>query len=338
MRYVMGVDAGGTKSHLVLFDLDGKLAGAAVWGSLNHEMLPGSFDQFAQELDAFITKALTPLSLATKDIACAVFGISGADTEEQHQIIGDIINALGFPRWHLYNDAFLGIPAGSPEGEGICAINGTGATVAGINAQGDKMQLGGIGNLSDDKGGAGYLGNRVLNAVYTALFRDGRNTILADALFHKLNIDDKAHYVEALTSRINDDSLDVAQLNRLLFSCGDQGDQVSLDILAETAENYAGAIRHMTRELNFSSIEIHITLAGSVFVKEKSPLLRDMLKNNILQSMPSHRFDFTVLDIPPVGGAILWAFEKLNLHHLREKLHSELKRMELLLEMKPRFS
>ncbi len=330
MGYVMGVDAGGTKSHLVLFDLQGNLAGTAVWGTLNHEMMPDSFPQFARELGSFVQAGLAPRNLSPADIACAVFGVAGADTEEQHAIIGGIIRDLGFPNWHLYNDAFLGIPAGSPDGTGICAINGTGATLAGIDASGRKMQIGGIGDYSDDRAGAGQLGRYVLSAVYSSLYRSGPQTALAGRLFDILGISDKADYVEALTRKIARDEVDVAQLNRLLFECGDKGDAVSLAILMDTAENYSGAIRCMARELDFPlDKEVHVTLAGSVFVKERSPLLRDMLMRITREAMPERHFAFTVLDIPPVGGAVLWGFEKLRLHSLRETVHQGLVGMRI---------
>ena len=80
MGYVLGMDAGGTKSHLVLFDTDGRLAGTAVWGTLNHEMLPGSFTQLKEELGRFVAAGLSPLSLFAGDVDCAVFGVAGADT------------------------------------------------------------------------------------------------------------------------------------------------------------------------------------------------------------------------------------------------------------------
>lgn len=330
MGYVMGVDAGGTKSHLVLMDLQGNPTGSAVWGTLNHEMMPDSFPQFARELSSFVHAGLAPLNLTTADIDCAVFGVAGADTEEQHAIIGGIIKDLGFPNWHLYNDAFLGIPAGSPDGTGICAINGTGATLAGIDAKGRRMQIGGIGAFSDDRAGAGQLGRYVLSAVYTSLFRSGRQTALAGRLFDILGIQDKADYVEALTQKIAKEQLDIAQLNRLLFECGEKGDEVSLAILYDSAENYSGAIRCMVKELEFpEDEEVHVTLAGSVFVKERSPLLRDMLMHITQEAMPEQCFSFTVLDIPPVGGAVLWGFEKLHLHSLRETVHQGLVRMQI---------
>jgi len=330
MGYVLGMDAGGTKSHLVLFDTDGRLAGTAVWGTLNHEMLPGSFTQLKEALGRFVAAGLSPLSLFAGDVDCAVFGVAGADTLEQHDIIGDIIAGIGFARYHLYNDAFLGIPAGSPDGAGISAINGTGATLAGIDHAGRRLQIGGIGDLSDDRAGAGYLGLRVLSAVYTSLFREGPRTLLADRVMAQLNVTDKAAYVEALTTQINDGRMDVARLNRLLFECGEQGDAVSLAMLEEMAENYAGAIRCMAREMAFRpDREIHVTLAGSVFVKEPSPLLRDMLSRRVCGAMPERAFSFTKLEIPPVGGAVLWGFKKLGLNHLRDKVAEQLRELRL---------
>lgn len=43
MKYVLGVDGGGTKTHAVLFDGDGNLVDMVEWGPTNHESLREGF-------------------------------------------------------------------------------------------------------------------------------------------------------------------------------------------------------------------------------------------------------------------------------------------------------
>lgn len=77
---------------------------------------------------------------------------------------------MGLNDFVLCNDAFLGVKAGCTHGYGICAINGTGYTIAGIDPNRNMIQIGGQGALTGDVGGGGYLGMAVVSSVYNALF------------------------------------------------------------------------------------------------------------------------------------------------------------------------
>ena len=157
-EYVIGVDIGGTKSHLALFDIEGNFIDMGLWGPLNHESLPGSFDQFKKEFSQFLTQVLSKNKISKKQIVYSALGVAGVDTKQQHAIVSEILKKIGLENFTLANDAYLGIPAGSKTGTGICAINGTGCTLAGINKKGKMLQIGGVGFLSADMGGGGYIG------------------------------------------------------------------------------------------------------------------------------------------------------------------------------------
>ncbi|MDP4270810.1 MAG: N-acetylglucosamine kinase, partial [Bacteroidota bacterium] len=120
----------------------------------------------------------------------AVFGMAGVDTSQQHQIISSIIREIGFKNFVLCNDAFLGIKAGSKNGTGICVINGTGNTIAGINSSNRMFQIGGQGEYTGDSGGGGLIAAKGVKAIYNYLFKCYDYTMMADMLFEKLNIAD----------------------------------------------------------------------------------------------------------------------------------------------------
>lgn len=71
--YVLGVDAGATKSKLAIFTETGKKTGLYSWGSLNHESLPGSFSQLEEELGQFIRQSLSEAGVQMKEVRYAVF-------------------------------------------------------------------------------------------------------------------------------------------------------------------------------------------------------------------------------------------------------------------------
>lgn len=308
MLYVAGLDVGATKSHFALYDDQGNQVDFAEWGPLNHEVLPGGFDQLEKELEAFANGTLRRHGLTPADIGYAVFGMGGCDTRAQHRTISDIWRRLGWRDFLLCNDAYLGIPAGSPDCVGICAINGSGCTLAGINAGGKTLQIGGIGDLSNDKGGGGTLGTRVIAAAYSSLFRKAPETALTERVFAQLGISDKYDFFDALADFLEGGERRINVFTPMLFEVAGAGDAVAVSILREVADNYAGGITALIEELDFPAEKpLYIVMAGSVFVKGASPVLIDALKEMLAQRNPGYDLRYVLLERPPVMGAITWA-------------------------------
>ena len=314
MKYIIGVDIGGTKSHLALFDTEGNFVDFDRWGPLNHEGMPGSFGQFEDEFGQFVRRVINRNKITMNDVAFSVLGVGGVDTVKQHTIISEILGKLGFEKFILANDAFLGIPAGSETGIGICAINGTGEALAGINKEGKMLQIGGVGAISSDMGGGASLGKRLVSAVYRELFRKGEATLMTPLLFEELGITDKYDYVEKIYERIEEGTFRLGAYNHMVFEAVKRNDAVAAGILREIAANYSGGISGMIEELRFPpGEELCVVLAGSIFVKGEHPLLIDTLKEQVSGANPHHRVRYNVLDVPNVAGAVIWALNSLHL-------------------------
>jgi N-acetylglucosamine kinase-like BadF-type ATPase len=177
-KLIMGIDGGGTKSHLAVFDQDGQCVVVGKHGPLNHESMEGSFEQLEPELSSFIISTLAKINATPADVTFAVMGIAGVDTVKQHKIISAMVDRVGLPHYILCNDAFLGVPGACPDGIGICAINGTGSTMAAIDHSGATVQICGIGGLSNDCGGGSWYGPELLGAVYGELFKCEKKTVI----------------------------------------------------------------------------------------------------------------------------------------------------------------
>lgn len=307
-QLIIGVDGGGTKSHLAVFSEAGECVGAARCGPLNHECFEDSFQGLEAALREFILSALRDAGASVTDVRHALFGIAGVDTKEQHTVISGILTRIGLPSFTLCNDAFLGIAAGCPEGTGICAVNGTGSVMAGVDGSGASLQVGGIGSLSDDRGGSGWYGSQVLKAVYRELYKHAKKTVLTPAMLTLIGSAGEDDYMETLTTAVNSETLNRDGLNRLVFMAADAGDEVALDILKASAEHYAGGIAYLAQKLDFPKSEtLTIAFVGSVFVKERVKILPRLVETAFRAILPDRPAVFLNLETVPVAGAVLWA-------------------------------
>jgi N-acetylglucosamine kinase-like BadF-type ATPase len=174
------------------------------------------------------------------------------------------------------------------------------------------LQIGGVGPVSADMGGGGYMGERLVSAVYSELFRKGKATLMTALLFEKLGITSKYDYIEKMHEKQNNDSFDIHKCSRLVFEAVRQNDPVAIGILHEMADNYANGISCMIEELKFSpGEELPLIFAGSVFVKGEHPLLLDSIKAKVSGDNQGRNITYKLLDVPNVVGAVIWALDSL---------------------------
>ena len=150
---------------------------------------------------------------------------------------------------------------------------------------------------------------------------------MTEALLQQLGISDKGDFVDKVYEKIEDKSLRVNFLSKMLFEAAAKNDRVASGILRDIGKSYAGGISCMIDELQYSREEdLHIIFAGSNFVKGEHPLLLDTIKEAISATHGDYRIKYTLLEVPPVAGAAIWAFNILGNGALRDKIRGQLKR------------
>jgi len=308
--FVLGVDGGGTKTHCALFDLEGNKIDQVSWGATNHECLAGAFEELRVELGRMMAHILTKNGIAYGDLAQCVFGLAGVDTRKQHTRISDMFRELGVVHFLLCNDSFLGVKAGATSGSGICAINGTGFSVGGIDPSGRMLQIGGQGDLTGDFGGGSRVAQMAVSTVYNALFAEKSETLMTDLFFKALCIGSRSEFLETLLDVIDSGQRRLSDFNRIVFKAAQIGDPQAIGILQKMGTRYAQCINAVVGELAFDEdAPLEIVLAGSLFVRGESPAAIETLQKMVRETHPGREVAFSILTHPPVAGAVLWALE-----------------------------
>jgi len=323
-KYVLGMDGGGTKTHLSVFDIDGNLIDLVTWGKTNHESFRGGYDELKIELNKLFTYVLDRNRIILDDLEICVFGLAGVDTRKQHNIISNILKELGIKDFVLCNDAYLGIKAGCKCGYGICATNGTSSSVGGIDSYGNRIQIGGCGDLSGGEvGGGGYLAGRAFSAVYNSLFKGEPETCITDLLFSLLNINSKFDFVEAINEVLDEGKYRYDYFNKFVFEAANRNDAVALGILDKMGVEYAKCINAVIENLKYDSNHcIEIVLAGSLFVKGENPRAIETLRKFVSEKNLKKDISIRVLENLPVMGAVIWALEEYGIREAFNKVQN----------------
>lgn len=303
--WYLGLDGGGTKTRCALYNTATDTLLTVRGGSTNHEALPGGMGALADAVSGIVFPLLEQAGVSADGLRAAAFGMSGVDTPMQHEFISQILAGMGFSRFLLSNDAYLGVKAEVGR-SGVSAVNGTGYSVAGIAADGRTMQIGGHNDLTGDLGGSGYLVPAAIRAVYTALFKRGEETALTGMFFDWLGIDARDAFCQAVAMQIYGAMADTyRRISQLLHEAAGAGDAVARRILIDSGEDYALSIRCIAEELALPS-PVDVVLLGSQFTRCECPLAIDTLRSSLAKAGD---YRIRIISTEPVAGALLWAME-----------------------------
>lgn len=303
-QYVIGVDGGGTKTDLSMADLSGNVIASLHKGTCSHEMLPDSFAGTERTLTEYMNELHTASGIPKSAVVSVVMGLCGVDTSHQWKVLDDIVGRMGYPLHKVINDSYLSIHAQSPDGTGICSINGTGVVTGGIDGTGKMVQVGGMGFMTGDYGGGGYIAAKTVELAYNQLFRNGPATLVTPRVLELLELDDLSLFHDRIEERVKDTTQYCIQLIQTLFSLCDR-DPVAAATVQTMAAQLANSVVGCAGQLQFAD-RIHVVCAGSIWKKAGTPMLLQHF-SEIVQRELDHRADITVLKETPVAGAVKWA-------------------------------
>lgn len=169
IRFLIGVDGGGTGTRLRLADRHGRLLGQ---GEAGPSALGQGLEQAWRHIQQACGLAAAQAGLATLDLSeCAIgLGLSGATIAEQAE--GFLALQPGYARLALENDGFttvLGAHGGRP---GAVVASGTGAVGEALREDGSRVLISGWGWITGDEGSGAWLGIKAVRHAQQAM--DGR--------------------------------------------------------------------------------------------------------------------------------------------------------------------
>jgi N-acetylglucosamine kinase-like BadF-type ATPase len=233
--------------------------------------------------------------------------LAGVDTPIQKTNMEQVISDLGFTNFKVVNDSFLPIKAATTKGYGVCSINGAGTSCGGIDFFGSYLQVGGIGGLVGDEAGGYHIARMAVRSCYDECYRFGKPSSLTAIVMKALEVTDKYYLMEAISAHALSKKIDYNALTLAVFSEATRGDEVSNDILRQVGENLARSAAGCVVNLDFAQT-VEIVLAGSVWVKGASPIMKEAFQNKIIE-LTKKNCQIIVLSVPPATGAVIWAIE-----------------------------
>jgi N-acetylglucosamine kinase-like BadF-type ATPase len=273
---VVGVDGGGTKTEAWLAWINAgetpEVIGRGLAGSSNPRAV--GMEMALANLAEAVAAARADAGLGQAVVRLAVLAMSGAG----HATVREQIGAWALQRGlaeevRFEHDAEPVLAEGTPAGEGIALIVGTGSAAIGADAGGVKHVVGGWGYHYGDEGSAYWIGREALVEVSRAA--DGRSdpTALTTAIMAKLGVEEPRAILGELEKTGNVRGA-IARLAVEVEQAARAGDEAALAIVKRGASELAKMTATLARRLELGC-EFPLALAGGVICG--SELMRDEL-------------------------------------------------------------
>ncbi|WP_372407711.1 N-acetylglucosamine kinase [Streptomyces luteireticuli] len=304
LRHALAIDAGNSKTDVVLVDAAGAVLGSARGGGFRPQTT-GVREAVAGL--ARLAAAANPDGLPVEHVrAC----LANADLPAEEERLAAELSGWG-RTVTVANDTFALLRAGLPDGAepcGVAVVCGAGTNCAGLAPGGRVYRLPSLGQLSGDWGGGTGLGREAL--WWAARADDGRGepTALASALPAHFALPSMPALIEALhlgtvpPSRRH-------ELTPVLFAVAATGDPVARSLVARQAEEVVTMARVALERLELTGRTVRVVLGGGVLAA-RHPLLHDAVLSGLARQAP--RAEPVVVTERPVLGAALLALDGMG--------------------------
>ena len=300
--YVLGIDAGGTKTHCVIADENENILAEGLAGASQHQLF--GIRQTEENLQLSVSAALKESGLTLQDLSYAVLGMSGADGEDDLALLNPAAEKVlpGVP-FRVVHDAWIGMYSALKEPFGVVSICGTGAGHAGRNRQGDELTLRNLDYRLGNYGGGGDLVEKALHYA----FRSDEGTYEKSALEAAVPPIFGVSTMEDVCRLLKQNPLsdrERYQLPITVFQLANSGDSVCRMLIQDLGHEeglYAAAV---IRRLHMENEQVPVVLIGSLFHSD-DPLLLDPFMEAVRTAAPAA---YPVLPTrKPVPGAVRMA-------------------------------
>ena len=267
MKFVAGIDGGGTKTRVLCCDLQGRQIAAREYGPFN-------LNSIGEEAFCNLITEITTFLKATGDCTALCIGAAGVSNPRMGELIAQAMETAGITRWKLVGDqeiALWGALEGSP---GVSVVAGTGSICCGRNEAGDYITV-----LIGDEGSGYAIGRDVLKAVTHYWDGYGEETSLVKAVIDTLHLEDRQQMIAYV---YENSKSSVAKAARIAEQEAAKGDDVAKKILLKNAGDLAKLVKAATVQLSMQQGEI--ALLGGLL--ENDTIYRKNLVKEIQNTNP----------------------------------------------------
>jgi N-acetylglucosamine kinase-like BadF-type ATPase len=305
MKYILGIDQGGTKTIAIVSDMSGNILATGLSSGACY--VGTGLEYSMKTVDEATNKAITWAGIDKKDIAILVAGMTGADWPHEYSMFREALaQTTGIKEIKVVNDCIPALRAGTEKNYGVVLCAGSGLNSAVIDNKGNEFVYGYY--IENEDQGATALGEKAVRQAIASSVGLIPNTILLEEVlcyFGLTKADDLLfHYVN---KKLSIDA--IKDFTPQLFKIAHAGDPIALEIIKDFGKRISRYAVAGINRFNMQNLDVEVILSGSVF-KNSNPVLVESVTLNIHASVPRAVIRNSIYE--PVVGSVIIGLECLS--------------------------
>jgi N-acetylglucosamine kinase-like BadF-type ATPase len=298
----LGVDGGGTKTHIALMNVSGKVTCEGSSGPSNP--LRVGVETAVTNIAKAINEACDRDGVSRGDIVGATLGLAGVRRADLKRSVREsFIKRLGIRKVEVVTDAEIALFATTLGKPGLVVIAGTGSVCLGKNEKGEMAISGGWGPLAGDEGGGVGIAQQALHTIAKASDGRGVPTKLSRRAAEYFRASGPENLIVAIYSPQVDNTR-IAGFARHVVETAQDGDPIAVRILDDAGYELGLAACAVIGKLKLDGSKVPIGCVGSVF--KAGELLTVPMLEKVRSCAPNAFLTETVM--PPAHAAALMAY------------------------------
>ena len=303
--FVAGIDGGGSKTRVILADIDGNHLADVVGGG--SAMAPGRGDHSAEVIASLVRMAMNEAGINEGRPRILVAGVAGVGRlMESRALTGALEDLEIADEVVVQGDGEIALTDAFGSGAGIILISGTGSIAYGRSPARVLARCGGWGPAFGDEGSGAWIGRKALAIVASAA--DGREpeTALTGAILTAAQVNEPQELIPwgiAATPR------ELAALAPVVFNAASAGDARANALVGLAVEELVLHVRALALKL-FGDDRAAIPVAFSGGLLHKGSFIRKKLEQRLKSAVPGAQV--RAADILAARGAVKEALMRLS--------------------------
>ncbi len=259
MKYVLGLDGGGTKTECVLMDVEKTVCAEGRSGPSN-PLRVGFGGALAAVCEA-ARWAMQDAKVAPDDIAALCAGLAGTAAIEAARKVKKLISEE-YPGAivHVCTDLELTLEA-TGEGAAIVLVAGTGSAAVGRDSRGHIARVGGHGPLLGDEGSAYDIGKRAAMSALREYDRTGMTSGIGAKILKELRMNNWEEF-QTRVHAVPDDVF--PRIFPVIGKAADEGDANALEFLQLAAAELAWLVNDLVDRLDLREQKFLLVKSGGI--------------------------------------------------------------------------
>ncbi len=279
----LGIDGGGTKTHAVLIDEFGEIAGEGFSGASNP--LRVGIERAVGNIFKAADNACDAAGRSRTDIVAIECGLAGVRREDLRRSVRQrISDNYRLKAVEVLTDAEIALYSVNSGKAALVVIAGTGSICFGRDDKGKTAIAGGWGPLAGDEGGGAGIARHALQAVAKAVDGRGEPTILSRYATEYFRTSTPEDVMVAIYTPQTDNAK-IAGFARFVVKAAKEKDKIALEILRAGGAELGIAAIAVIKKLNLQKKKLPIGFVGSVF--KAGNLITDSLIETVHLKAPN---------------------------------------------------